>query len=144
MKPLQTLFLAALLVVLAAPAAAQPERSLLTIVTSGEAETQAMALILTRQARAAGSDVRVLLCDAAGDLALRGATDTSPAIQPPGVSPAAMLRGLLQAGVTVEVCAIYLPNRSAGEGDLAEGVGVARPDAIGALVADPAVRLFTF
>ncbi|PWG64865.1 DsrE family protein [Spiribacter halobius] len=144
MRPLQILFLAALLVVLAAPAAAQSERSLLTIVTSGEAETQAMALILTRQARAAGSDVRVLLCDAAGDLALRGATDTSPVIQPAGMSPAAMLRGLLQAGVTVEVCAIYLPNRSADEDDLAEGVRVARPDAIGALVADPAVRLFTF
>lgn len=144
MKTLKTLFLGMLLAALAAPAAAQSSQPMLTILTSGEPETQAMALILTRQARAAGSDVRVLLCDAAGDLALEGAEATGPAVQPPDMSPAQMLRGLVDAGVTVEVCAIYLPNRPFDESDLAADIGVARPDAIGELVADPAVRLFTF
>jgi len=144
MKSFQPLILGLLLLALAAPAAAQSSRPMLTILTSGEHETQAMALILTRQARAAGSDVRILLCDAAGDLALEGAEAVSPALQPPGMSPAQMLRGLVEAGVTVEVCAIYLPNRPFDESHLAPGIAVAEPDAIGALVADPAVRLFTF
>jgi len=42
------------------------------------------------------------------------------------------------------VWAIFLPNSEYSEEDLVGGVGVAQPPAIGALVADPAVRLFTF
>lgn len=142
MERVRALVAAALLLPLAAPAAG--DGALLTILTSPARDTQAMALILTRQAHAAGAEARVLLCDAAGDLALRGAPAVGVAVQPPGLSPAEMLRGLQADGVTVEVCAIYLPNRSVGAADLDEGIGVASPRAIGALVADPAVRLFTF
>lgn len=123
---------------------AQERPDVLTIVTSSERDTQAMALILTRQVVAGGATARILLCDGAGDLALKGATDGAEVVQPAGASPAGMLRGLRQGGVRVDVCAIYLPNRPLSDTDLEEGIGVARPDDIGALVSDSEVRLFTF
>jgi hypothetical protein len=44
--------------------------AMLTIITSGDSETQLMALVLTRSAKAAGESPRILLCRAGGDLAL--------------------------------------------------------------------------
>lgn len=55
-----------------------------------------------------------------------------------------MLRGILEMGVTVEVCAIFLPGRGLEASGLVDGVGVAQPPAIAALMASPDWRLFTF
>lgn len=129
-----------------AAAASTPEtRDMLTIITSEDAETQLMALVLTRSAMAAGVMPRVLLCSGGGDLALMAppASAVDP-LKPQGASPQTVLRGLIDAGVQVDVCAIYLPNRPFGPEALLEGVGVARPDEIGRLIAAPDVRLFSF
>ncbi|WP_321490249.1 hypothetical protein [uncultured Hyphomonas sp.] len=104
------------------------DRPMLTVLTSGDAETQLMALVLTRAALAKGVTPRILLCSAAGDLALKDPPpDALAPLQPKGVSPAGLLRSLKADGVKVEVCAIYLPNRPFGAEALEDGVGVATP-----------------
>jgi predicted peroxiredoxin len=117
---------------------------LLTILTSDENDTQGMALILTTHYVRGGGEARILLCDDAADLAVKGSDEGSTVLQPANASPRQMLQGLLQAGVTVEVCAIHLPNRPWSQADLVDGVGVAAPPAIAALMANPEWRLFTF
>lgn len=141
MKALSTLLL---LAILAVPAFAQNIPNMLTIITSDEDETQAMALILTMQAMQNGASPQILLCDDAGDLAVTAEVDNSEVLIGPDASPAQMIQRLVNNGVTVEVCAIFLPNNDLNQAALIDGVGVAQPPAIGALVADPAVRLFTF
>jgi hypothetical protein len=57
---------------------------------------------------------------------------------------AQLLRGLVERGTTVEVCAIFLPGREEGKGDLIEGVTVAAPPDVAAHMIRPNVRYFTF
>ena len=123
---------------------AQGSPSMLTILTSDEDETQAMALILTMQAQQAGASPRVLLCDDAAELAVSSEVNDSEVLRGPDASAAQMIQRMVNNGVTVDVCAIFLPNNEYTEADLIDGVGIAKPPEIGALVADPAVRLFTF
>ena len=144
MKSIKSLTATLLLVLFSSVAMAQSDADMLTIITSDEDETQAMALILTMQAQQKGASPQVLLCDDAGDLAVSSEVADSETLRGPDASPAQMIQGLVNNGVVVDVCAIYLPNRDYTEADLIDGVGVAQPPAIGALVADPAIRLFTF
>lgn len=118
----------------------QPQRAL-TIVTSASAETQFMALVLTGAVMTEGEGATILLCDAAGDLALKdGIAPEMQPIAPPQKTPRQLLKKLKSDGADVQVCAIYLPNRSYREGDLMEGVTVATPAAMGKLMADPSTR----
>lgn len=135
-----------------APAAAQDgadpagaEAPVLTVLTDAAPQTQLMALILTRASMQQDVPVRVLLCDAAGDLALAEPPEaaTTP-LAPRGLSPHGLLGVLIDAGVTVQVCAIYLPNSPHTAADLRDGVDVATPPEIAALMADPRTRFFTF
>jgi intracellular sulfur oxidation DsrE/DsrF family protein len=123
---------------LAAPALADEDRSLVTVVTAAEPQTQLMAMVLTTQAVEQGHEVRMLLCGPAGDIALTDAPETAIAPQPPrDASPQGMLQALIERGVTVEVCAIYLPGMGADESALIDGVGVAQPPAMaGAMLAE--------
>ncbi len=117
----------------------------LTILTSPANEIQGMALVLANQAARQGAQVRLLLCDAAGDIALAEAPDAAlVAITPRGQSVLDLLQGLRRQGGTVEVCALYLPNRALTAGVLADGIGVARPADIAALMVDSAVKVFVF
>lgn len=112
----------------ATAAATTNENSMLTIITSPDSETQLMALVLTRAALQRGERPGILLCSAGGDLALKSPPAAALApLQPSGASPAGLLRTLLEEGVKVEVCAIYLPNRPFGAEALIEGIGVAAP-----------------
>ena len=144
MRSFRSLLATALLMAFSSLAMAQSAADMLTIITSDEDETQAMALILTMQAQQKGASPQVLLCDDAGDLAVQSQVAESETLRGPDASPAQMIQRLVNNGVTVDVCAIYLPNREYTEADLVDGVGVARPPVIGGLVADPAIRLFTF
>lgn len=112
------------------------------VVSSEEAQTQMMAMVLGNQVAAKGASVRVLLCDAAATLAVQGAS--FPTFEPASRTPQDLLRGLMQKGATVEVCAIFLPNTEYESSDLLDGVGVAKPGPIADHMMKPGVRYFTF
>ncbi len=121
---------------------ADDHTELFVVVTSPDNQTQGMAMVLANQALNQGADVRVLLCSDGGQLALR---DYQPeALKPRDVTPKQLLQNLLNNGVTVEVCAIFLPNSDWTEVDLIEGVGVAAPPDVAAYMLQPRVRYFTF
>lgn len=121
------------------------QSNLVTIVTTYDPETQMMAMTLTLQAMQKGASARVLLCGPGGDLALKSPPASSIAPQKPsGKSPREMMQTILQAGAPVEVCAIYLPNRSMGSSNLLAGVGQATPDAIAAQLIAPNTRILSF
>ena len=86
--------------------------------------------------------VRVLLCDAAGDIALAG-LDTQ-ALKPRNVTPQQMLQGLVKNGAKVEVCALYLPNRGKQPSDLIAGVTPAKPAEVAAHLLKPGVKTLAF
>ena len=127
---------------LSGPAAAEAAPDVYVIVTSPDNQTQGMALVLTTQMVEQGQSARILLCDAAGELGI--AAYDPPKLAPRDVSPKDMLMGLVQRGVPVEVCAIYLPNSDYGEADLAPGVTVAQPPAVAGMLIADGVRWFTF
>lgn len=122
-------------------AADQPPK-LLVVVTSAEPQVQGMAMVLSKQSHAAGAEVQILLCGPGGDLALKGAPQTR--LKPRNVTPQELLVGLMVAGVTADVCALYLPNSGKTADDLIQGVGLAKPPAIAAVMLAPSTRLFTF
>ena len=135
----------ALTAALALPALADDKPELVAVITTPEAQTQLMAMVLTTQAVEQGHAARVLLCGPGGDIALAEAPETATAPQPPrGASPQGMLQALIARGVRVEVCAIYLPGLGADQTVLIEGVGVAQPpEMAGAMLAEDA-RLWSF
>jgi len=114
----------------AMPAQASDDR-LVTVVTAPDPQTQLMAMVLTMQAVRKGVPTHVLLCGPGGDLALADPPAAATAAQPPrGMSPQGLLREIMTAGATVEVCAIYLPGRGAAAETLLPGIGVAMPPAM--------------
>lgn len=118
------------------------ETKTFVVVTSAETEVQGMAMVLSMQALKNGSDVRVLLCGSGGDIALK--SKESIALKPINKSPRQMMMALISKGVTVEVCALYMPNRGLNVADLVDGVKGVMPPVIGTYMADPNVRYFSF
>ncbi len=134
----------ALALLTAMPAMAEDNRKVVTILTAPEPQTQLMAMVLTMNAVAKGADAHILLCGPAGDIALQDAPETATAGQPPrDASPQGLMRQMMdQNGVTVQVCAIYLPGRGEDASVLIDGVTAAAPDAMAAeLIADNTVVL---
>ncbi|MEW6465895.1 DsrE family protein [Tibeticola sp.] len=123
-----------------AQAADVPE--LLLSIDSGQPMSQGAALALATQAQQQGAKVRVLLCDAGGDLALAGRE--MPALKPRNVTPQQMLQGLIKGGAKVEVCALYLPNTGRAPTELIEGVTPAQPADVAAYLLKPGVRTLAY
>lgn len=146
MKPFP--FAAALLAasLLASAAPAETPNRLLTILTAPEPQTQLMAMVLTMNAIAAGAEAELLLCGPAGDIALKAAPETATAGQPPkGSSPQGLMQKMMaEAGLKVQVCAIYLPGKGADASVLVEGVTAAAPDAMGAAIVAPGTTVMSF
>jgi predicted peroxiredoxin len=124
-----------------ATAAQADEKRLVTVVTSPDAQTQLMSMVLTMQAVQQGAKTRVLLCGPGGDIALKDAPASVTAPQPPrGMSPQGLMQKIMVAGATVEVCAIYLPGAGVGPEALLDGVGVAKPpEMAAAMLADDTI-----
>ncbi|MCA1769358.1 MAG: hypothetical protein LC652_05180 [Halomonas sp.] len=121
----------------------------LVILTSGSLQTQGMAMILSNAMQQQGTDLHILLCDAAGDLAVDGyesaeAINTPPSNPAGQVKPEGIMGMLMGNGASVDVCAIYLPNTDHEEGDLRDGVGVAAPGPIAEMMRDPKIPVFSF
>ncbi|MDP3535331.1 MAG: DsrE family protein [Halomonas sp.] len=121
----------------------------LMVLTSDAVQTQTMAMILGNAMRQQGTDLHILLCDAAGDLAVEGFSSDEAVKTPPSnpageVKPEGMLQMLMGEGVSVDVCAIYLPNTDYTQEDLLDGVGVAAPGEIAEMMRDPAIPVYSF
>lgn len=121
----------------------------LVILTSDSLQTQGMAMILSNAMQQQGTDLHILLCDAAGDLAVDGyesaeAINTPPSNPAGQVKPEGILQMIMGKGAQVEVCAIYLPNSEYGEDDLIEGVGVAAPGPMAEMMRDPSIPVYSF
>jgi len=114
----------------------------LVIVSSESLQTQGMAMVLANTMQAKVSQVQVLLCDKAGDLAL--IDSESGMLKPKNVSPKMLLNKLSKEGASISVCALYLPNSVHTQADLIEDVGVAKPGEIATLMLDKNIRVFTF
>lgn len=142
MKHLVKLICVAALTVFGAAAATANDGKMLSIVTAENAEAQAMAFVLANQVQARGTTVHVLLCGPAGDVALAKAPESATqVITPKGMTIRKLMGGLLKKGGAIDVCAIYLPNRKLQADALMEGVGVAKPQDIAAMMADPTVKI---
>lgn len=125
------------------------EDQALVILTSESLQTQGMAMILANSMQQQGTDLHVLLCDTAGDLATQGYESpeaiATPPTNPAGqVKPEGILNMLIENGASVDVCAIYLPNSAHGEDDLVENVGIAAPSTIAEMMRDPAIPVYSF
>lgn len=121
----------------------------LVILTSDSLQTQGMAMILANAMQQQGTDLNILLCDAAGDLALEGyesaeAINTPPSNPAGQVKPEGIMGMLMDNGASVDVCAIYLPNTDHDDGDLRDGVGVAAPGPMAEMMRDPKIPVFSF
>ncbi len=116
------------------------EKRLFVSVTGSAAQDRAMPLVLANQALDQGAEVRILLCGAGGEIAV--ADHELETLAPRGLTPRDLLNRLIQHDVTVEVCAIFLPNTEYTEDDLIEGVGIANPGDVAAWMMAPGTRLF--
>lgn len=122
--------------------ALQAEQQVLINLASGSGQTQGMALVLAGQMQQQGAKVSVLLCDSAGDIALKayeGAT-----LQPMNATPAQLMGKFRQGGGVVQVCALYLPNKGITTEALLEGITPAKPADIATLMLAPEVKVFGF
>ncbi|MFO7757825.1 MAG: DsrE family protein [Roseovarius sp.] len=134
------------LAALAAPAAqAQEADKMVTILATDQPETQLMSMVLTMQSMQAGAEAYVLLCGPGGDLALKEPPESATAPQEPrGMSPQGLMQKVMEEGATVEVCAIYLPNKGMEEDALIDGVAAAKPPEVAARLLAEGTRIMSF
>ncbi len=119
-----------------------PVKGVFVVITIGYAQTQLMAMSLSTQVKLKGKTIRILLCDAAGELAIKGSRET--VLKPIDKSPQMLMKALIDQGVKVEVCPFFLANKPATPADLIDGVSVAQPPLIADAMLEPGIKLFTF
>lgn len=119
---------------------------LLVIVTSDNAQVQLMSMVLTMQSAQQGAATRVLLCGAAGDMALRDAPSSVTSGQPPlNMSAQGLMKMVMEKTKTkVEVCAIYLPGKGLTQSDLIDGVTAADPADVAKVMIDQRTKIASF
>lgn len=135
--------LASAALALSAQAATAADPAAVTVIlSSASPQTQGMAMVLANQMLAQGAKTNILLCDQAGDLAIKNAD--SPALKPKNISPAQMLDAAMQQGSSVSVCALYLPNSGHTVDDLKDGIRPAQPQAMAEEMLEPSRKVFSF
>lgn len=122
---MKKLLLALGLVVTSIAAHADAPQPVTITLSSGSTMAQGMAMVLANQMQEQGAQVNILLCDHAGDMALKDAA--SEALKPNNVSPVQLLDGALKKGASASVCALYLPNSGHSASDLRDGISPANP-----------------
>jgi predicted peroxiredoxin len=127
---------------LAAGVAQAEGQAVTVIVNSASTMSQGVALVLATQMQEQGGQVHILLCDKAGDLALKGAG--GEALKPKNVTPAQMLDGAMKKGANASVCALYLPNSGHAPDQLKDGITAAKPDAMGKALLEPQRKVVVF
>lgn len=112
------------------------------ILNSASPMTQGIALVLANQMQGQGAQVQVLLCDKAGDLALKDAGGDK--LKPQDVTPAQLLDGAIKKGAAANVCALYLPNSGNTPDKLKDGITPAKPDAMARTVLEAQRKVLVF
>ena len=112
-------------------------------ISSPHAMAQGAGLVLAGQALAQKASVRILLCDAAGDIALQASPVATP-LKPRNLTPQQLLQVAVQGGAKVEVCALYLPNKGLQPSDLIPGVTPAKPPEVAAALLKPGTQTVSF
>lgn len=112
------------------------------LVNSASTMTQGIALVLSNQMQAQGGKVHILMCDKAGDLALK--SHVSEKLKPQDVTPGQLLDSAMKKGVTASVCALYLPNSGHAADQLKDGITAAKPDAMAREVMETNRKVLVF
>lgn len=113
---------------------ASDTKGLNVILTSKDAQTQQMAMVLSMMTLKQGKEVKMTLCSTAGDLAVKG--KKSVVLKPMNKSPKMMLQAIMKKGAQVQVCPLYLPNANLKEDVLLDGITVAKPPMVAASLLD--------
>lgn len=127
--------------------ASDDQPDLVTVISTDDAQSQLMGMVLTMQAVQQGATAHILLCGPAADIALRdGAPDSATAPQPPrGMSPRGLMQTILEKTPTkAEVCAIYLPGKGLDASALMDGVTPAKPDEMAKRLLGENTRILSF
>lgn len=127
---------------LALSAHAQTGPNMYFTVNSSDVMVQGAAMVLATQALEQQANVRVLLCGAAADMAVQG--HQMPALKPNNVTPQQMLQGLVKKGATVEVCALFLPNKGLKPDALIPGVSAGKPADVASYMLKSDVKMLAF
>ena len=125
MKKVLLSLYASVLVTTGAFASDTSAKGLNVLLTSADAQTQMMGMVLSTMTLKQNKVVNMVLCSSAAELALKDST--SPLLKPQDKSPKMMLEALIKGGAKVEVCPLFLPNAAKAETDLITGVTVAKP-----------------
>lgn len=120
MKKGLLVLLSSLLLSTASFASDNMAKGLNVVITSQDAQTQMMGMVLSMMTLKQNKEVNMTLCSNAGDLAVKGME--SPILKPQDKSPKMMLQALIKQGAKVQVCPLYLPNASKDESVLLEGL----------------------
>lgn len=128
MKKGLLVLLSSLLLSTASFASDNMAKGLNVVITSQDAQTQMMGMVLSMMTLKQNKEVNMTLCSNAGDLAVKGME--SSILKPQDKSPKMMLQALIKQGAKVQVCPLYLPNASKDESVLLEGITVAKPDEV--------------
>lgn len=100
-------------------------KGLNVVLTSANAQTQMMAMVLSMKTLAQNKKVYMTLCSKAGDLAVKGMK--SKVLKPLDKSPKMLLKALIKKGAIVGICPLYLPNANKKKSVLLKGITVAKP-----------------
>jgi predicted peroxiredoxin len=117
-------------------------KSLLTIVTSPNPQTQLMSMVLSVKALAKGAKVDILLCGPAGDIATKGSKEVI--LKPKNMSAQMLLKMMIKKGVSVKVCPLYLPNTNKTKTDLINGIAVANPAKMAGMLLEDNRKILTY
>lgn len=121
------------------------EPKLLSIINSPSEQIQVMGMVLSSQALQQGSKVNVLLCGPAGDIALIDAPKSAlTKLKPINASPQDLMKEIIKMGATVQVCALYLPNKGITKSDLIEGVTQGFPPVITSKMLEKETKVISF
>ena len=137
----KTLFALGLALTASATLAAEPQQVTVSL-TSASPMSQGMAMVLANQMQEQGAQVDILLCDSAGDMALKDAT--GEVLKPNNVTPVQLLDAAIKQGATASVCALYLPNSGNTPDDLRPGITPANPADMGARLLEPQRKIIGF
>lgn len=121
---------------------AEQAKGLNVVLTSADAQTQQMAMVLSLMTLKQGKKVNMVICSKAGDLSVKGMK--SQVLKPMNKSPKQMLKNIISKGANVKICPLYLPNAEKKVEVLIEGVVEANPKEIANMLLDMDYKVLSY